>query len=73
MKLSKEGKFDVILNELYSNDCVSIEPDNGVEEGLTNANGLEVIRLKGQKFNESIEAMHGGDTGEPILEELIFL
>ena len=66
-ELSKEGKFDVILNELYSNDCVSIEPDHGVEEGLTNANGLEAIRLKGQKFNESIEAMHGGNTGEPII------
>lgn len=66
-ELSKEGKFDVILNELYSNDCVSIEPDHGVEEGLTNANGLDEIKLKGQKFNESIEAMHGGYTGEPII------
>ena len=37
-ELSKEGKFDVILDELYSNDCVSIEPDIGVEEGLTYAN-----------------------------------
>ena len=66
-ELSKEGKFDVILYELYSNDCVSFEPDHGVEEGLTNANGLVAIRLKGQKFNESIEAMHVGYTGEPII------
>ena len=66
MKLSKEGKFDVILNDLYSNDCVSIEPDHGVEQGLTNAIGLEEIKIKGQKFNESIEEMHGGYTGEPV-------
>ena len=38
-----------------------------MEEGLINANGQEAIRLKGQKFNELIEEMQGGYTGEPII------
>ena len=67
MELSKEGKFDAIQDELYSADCESIEPDKGAEEGLANAKGIEAIKEKGKKFNESIEEMHGGYTGEPII------
>ena len=66
-ELSKEGKFDVIQDELYSADCESIEPDGSSSEGLTNAKGMEAIKEKGKKFNESVEEMHGGYTGEPIV------
>ncbi len=67
MELSKEGKFDEIQKELYSEDCESIEPESGAGEGLTNAKGMEAIKEKGKKFNDSIEEMHGGYTGEPIV------
>ena len=67
MELSKEGKFGEIVGELYSEDCESIEPENASGEGLTNAKGIEAIREKGKKFSESIEEMHGGYTGEPII------
>ena len=67
MELSKEGKFDAIQDELYSSDCESIEPQSAVGAGLTQAKGMEAIKAKGKKFNESVEEMHGGYTGEPIV------
>ena len=65
--LSKEGKFDVIQDELYSSDCESIEPQSGEGSGLTHAKGIEAIKEKGKKFNESVEEMHGGYSSEPIV------
>ncbi len=67
MELSKEGKFDVIQDELYSSDCESIEPDSAIGAGLTHAKGIDAIKEKGKKFNETIEEMHGGYTGDPII------
>jgi hypothetical protein len=67
MELSKEGKYDMIQDELYAADCESIEPIHAAAAGLNNAKGLEAIKEKGKKFNESIEEMHGGYTGDPIV------
>ena len=67
MELSKEGKFDVIQDELYGEDCESIEPAHAAAAGLNHAKGIEAIKEKGKKFNESIEEMHGGYTGDPIV------
>lgn len=67
MELSKEGKFDVIQDELFSSDCESIEPHSAASAGLTHAKGIDAIKEKGKKFNESVEEMHGGYTGDPIV------
>ena len=67
MELSKEGKFDVIQDELYAADCESIEPAHAAAAGLTDAKGIDAIKQKGKTFNESIEEMHGGFTGDPIV------
>jgi hypothetical protein len=67
MELSKDGKYDTIQDELYSADCESIEPESAAGAGLNNAKGIEAIKAKGKKFNESIEEMHGGYTGDPIV------
>jgi ketosteroid isomerase-like protein len=67
MELSNENKFDVIQDELYAADCESIEPAHALAAGLTNAKGIEAIKEKGKKFNESIVEMHGGYTGDPIV------
>ncbi len=65
MELSKEGKFDVIQDELFAADAESIEPPSGAEMGMSNAKGMEAIKEKGKKFNEMVEEMHGGYTGDP--------
>ena len=67
MSLAKENKYDVIQDELYSQDCESIEPPHGAATGMGNVKGKDAIKEKGKRFNESIEEMHGGYTGEPIV------
>ena len=67
MELSKEGKYDKIQEELYAQDCESIEPAHAVAAGLAHAKGMDAIKEKAKKFNESIEEMHGGYTGDPIV------
>ena len=70
IELSKEGRYDVIQDELYSQDAVSIEPQNSM--AMPHAEGLAAIKLKGQKFNESIEEMHGGWCSEPVVGGTFF-
>jgi hypothetical protein len=61
--LALEGKFDGILDELFSKDAKSIEPANA--QGLKSVAGIDKIREKGKQWNESIQEMHGGYTNEP--------
>lgn len=61
--LSQEGKFDVILDELYGQDAKSIEPANVT--WLKSVSGLDKIKEKGIEWNNNIEEMHGGYTLEP--------
>ncbi|HEU5289876.1 MAG TPA: nuclear transport factor 2 family protein [Cyclobacteriaceae bacterium] len=61
--LAQEGKFDDILDELFSKDAQSIEPANA--QGLKTVSGLDKIKEKGRQWNESIQEMHGGYTNEP--------
>ena len=65
MELANHGKYNEIQDELYAENCVSIEPQNAT--GLGNVVGLHAIKEKGKRFNESVEEMHGGYTGQPIV------
>jgi hypothetical protein len=65
VELCRQGKYEDAQNELYSKDAVSIEMEGS--QGLGNAKGIEAIREKGKKFNEGVEAMHGGSVGDPIV------
>lgn len=67
MELAKENKYDQIQDDLYSQDCESIEPESGAAIGLLNAKGMAAIQEKGKRFNESIEEMHDGYANEPIV------
>lgn len=63
-ELSQEGKWQEIQNELYADNCVSIEP-----EGTPNwkVEGMEAIREKGKQFNEMTEEVHSAYCNEPIV------
>ena len=65
MEMAHHGKYNEIQDELYAENCVSIEPANS--PGLNNVEGLNAIKEKGKKFNEAIEEMHGGYTGNAIV------
>ena len=66
-KLSQEGKFDLIQNELFADNAVSIEPSHAMSQGLQNAKGLDAIKKKGEDFNNSVEEMHGGYSSQPVV------
>ena len=60
--LSQEGKFDVILDELYDENVKSVEPAGSKWQ---NVQGLGKVREKATQWNETIEEMHGGYTNKP--------
>jgi ketosteroid isomerase-like protein len=61
--LSQEGKWDLILDELYSQEAVSVEPEHA--HGLKSVNGLNQIKDKAKQWNAMIQEMHGGYSGQP--------
>ena len=72
MELARENKYDRIQDELYSQDCESIEPASGAEMGMFNAKGMAAIQEKGKKFNEGVEEMHDGYAHDPIISPTHF-
>jgi ketosteroid isomerase-like protein len=62
-ELSQQGNWDLIQEELYADNAVSIEPESS--QGLKSVEGKQAIREKGKQFGEMVEEMHGGYTSEP--------
>jgi hypothetical protein len=68
VELCRDGKGQQAQDELYANDAVSIEMEGMEASGLpTVARGMAAIREKGRRFHDSIEAVHGGTVGDPIV------
>lgn len=57
-ELTQAGQWDKIQDELYHQDCESIEPPHS--QGLQSVKGMAAIKQKGIEFNSMIEEMHGG-------------
>ncbi len=64
-ELSQMGQWDKIQEELFAENAVSIEPEHS--PGLKTVEGMDAIREKGRQFAESVEEMHGGYSGQPIV------
>lgn len=64
-ELAQTNNWEAILKELYSEDAESIEPQGSV--GLASVKGMPAILEKAQKFNESIEEIHGGWCSTPVV------
>jgi len=62
--LCRKGEFETIYRDLYSPECVSIEPKGAPMEVC---NGMEEMAAKGKAWNESMEEFHGSAVGEPIV------
>jgi hypothetical protein len=60
----QQGAFDKIYTELFSEDATSDETPGS---DWVKANGMQEIHEKGNKWRETIEEMHGGTTGEPVV------
>jgi len=64
-ELFKENKWQEVQDELFSDDAESIEPPGS--QGLPSVKGLEAIKKKGKDWENMIQEVHGGWTGEPIV------
>lgn len=65
----QQGAFDKIYNELYSPNATSEEAPGS---DWPKAVGMEAIYEKGKRWNESMEAMHGGSTAVPVVANNYF-
>lgn len=65
----KQGQFSEAMNELYSNDIVSIEPDGSPTKEVR---GLEAVLQKTEHFNGMVEEMHGMEISEPLVADKFF-
>lgn len=63
-ELCSQGKYETAQNELYSADAESFEPEHSP---MSHVKGLDAIKAKGDHFQSSVEAMHGGHVGTPIV------
>lgn len=64
-ELFKENKWAEVQQEFFSDDAESIEPPGS--PGMQSVKGKDAIKKKGDDFNNMIEEVHGGYTGEPIV------
>ena len=64
-ELAQTNQWHLIVDELYGQDCESIEPDNA--QFVKYVKGLDAIKEKGKMFNSMIEEMHGGYCTEPVV------
>ena len=62
-ELAQTGQWELIQNELYADNAVSIEPAHS--PGMKTAEGIEAIKQKGKQFGEMVEEMHGGYSNQP--------
>jgi hypothetical protein len=64
VELCRQNQYEAAQTELYAEDAESVEPAYSQTPYLK---GLDAIREKGRYFQSSIEAVHGGYVGDPIL------
>ena len=64
-ELFKENKWDLVQQELFAENAVSIEPHNS--PGLKTVEGLAAIKKKGEDFNSTVEEMHGGYVSDLVV------
>lgn len=64
-ELFKENKWDVVQDELFAKDAVSIEPEHAT--GLGSVKGMAAIKQKAKDFNAMVEEVHGGWCSEPLV------
>jgi ketosteroid isomerase-like protein len=65
VELCRDGKFEQAQDELYAKDAESTEPDGTPQAGTVK--GLDAIKQKGRRFQESTEAVHAMTVGEPTI------
>lgn len=64
VELCNAGDFETCYKELYSPECVSIEPKGAPMEVCE---GLAAMAEKGKMWNDSMEEFHQSSLGTPVV------
>jgi hypothetical protein len=67
IELCRDGHFDRAVEELYARDARSIEMDGMGNGPLGNVDGLDAIKQKGKRFENSVAEVHGITVSEPLI------
>jgi hypothetical protein len=67
IELCRDGHFDRAVEELYARDARSIEMDGMGNGPLGNVEGLDAIKQKGKRFENSVAEVHGITVSEPLI------
>jgi hypothetical protein len=67
VQLCREGKFGQALDELYASNARSIEPEGMASGPLGSAEGLQALREKGKRFEDSYTEVHALTVSDPLI------
>jgi len=70
VSLCREGKFEEVLEKLYSKDIESIEPEGSIFPN--HAKGLSALLDKGKQWEEMIAEVHSSEVSDPLVAENFF-
>jgi ketosteroid isomerase-like protein len=65
VEYANKNNWTQIQAELFSDDAESIEPPHSM--GLKTVRGKAAIKQKGKQFQQMVEEVHSGYTGDPIV------
>jgi hypothetical protein len=65
VELSRQGKIEDVLKELFAANAVSIEPNDSM--GPRTTEGLPAIIEKSKMFDSMVEAFHGAKISDPLV------
>jgi hypothetical protein len=71
-ELCSKGDFEGAQNELYANDCISIEP-YATPDFEKETKGLDAIKAKGKKWNSMVEESHEMKVSQPLVASNSFV
>ena len=64
VELCRKGEIQKAGEELYSDEIISIEPENAPTK---TAKGKKAVGLKGQQFASMVQERHGGSFSDAIV------
>ncbi|TXC82139.1 nuclear transport factor 2 family protein [Luteibaculum oceani] len=69
VELCRKGDFETAMQELYSPEIVSIEPEGSQ---APNAEGIQQVIEKAKHFADSVEEFHKNEVSDPVIAEDFF-
>jgi hypothetical protein len=66
VELCRRGEFEKALDDLFSDDAVSIEPYS-TPDFEKETKGMKAIKEKGAKWNSMVQEVHGITISDPLV------